>query len=366
MKVFISSVVTGFEAQRDAAAEAATTLGCEVRRCEDFGALEKSPQEACLDGVRWADVVVLLLGERYGGVLPSGISATHEEYHEARNRGTALAFVQKNADFEPDQREFVNEVRAWHGGLSTESFANPGELRGKVTRSLYDFALRQAATPVDAETLRSRALSKILDRSSASSPMVHVAVAVAPEAVILQPVELQDAAVRREIQGRALLGANAILDPGSGSTFQLIGDSLDLVQLSSGHVAIDQRGCVWMSADAGHRGGAMGALSVILEEDLVEQIARMLRLADELLDSADRSRRLTHVLPVTVLDRGYVAIRTRAEHAANPSTMSIPMAPERHVADWPQDVLPRPALCRDAESLAQNVVAQFKQMAQGR
>jgi hypothetical protein len=91
----------------------------------------------------------------------------------------------------------------------------------------------------------------------------------------------------------------------------------------------------------------------------------MLRLASELLDVTDRFRRLTRVLRVTVLDRGHVSIRTRAEHPADPLTMSIPMAPERHVAAWPQDVLARPALSRDAESLAQNVVAQFKQMAQG-
>jgi hypothetical protein len=63
----------------DGAPSSATTLGCEVRRCEDFGALEKSPKEACLEGIRWAEAVVLLLGDRYGGVLPSGISATHEE-----------------------------------------------------------------------------------------------------------------------------------------------------------------------------------------------------------------------------------------------------------------------------------------------
>jgi len=230
----------------DGAPSSATTLGCEVRRCEDFGALEKSPKEACLEGIRWAEAVVLLLGDRYGGVLPSGISATHEEYREARMRGTALAFVQTNADYEPDQRELMDEAREWQSGLYAESFSDPAELQAKVTRCLHGFTLRQAATSSDAETLRSRALSRIPDRSSASLPLVRVAVAVAPEAMILQPLELQDAAVRREIQVRALLGANPILDPGSGNTFQLIGDSLDLVQSSSGHVAVAHvaaRGC---------------------------------------------------------------------------------------------------------------------------
>lgn len=366
MKVFISSVVTGFEAEREAAAKAAVTLGCEVRRCEDFGALETSPQEACIEGVRWADAVVLMLGERYGGVLPSGISATHEEYREARSRGTALAFVQTNTDFEPGQREFVGEVRDWQGGLNTESFVDPDELHRKVTRALHDFALRKAAAPFDVATLRSQALSSIPDRPSAPPPTVHVAVAVAPEVTILSPLELQDAAWRRQIQGLAQLGPNAILDPAVGSSFQLGGDVLDLVQSSCCHLAVDQRGCVWMSADVSHRAGGIVPLGVILEEELMQTIVRMFRLACELLDATDRSRRLTHVLPVTVLDRGYAALRTQAEQAASPSSISTPMAPERHVADWPHDVVTRPALSRDAGSLAQNVVAQFKLMAQGR
>jgi Domain of unknown function (DUF4062) len=366
MKVFISSVVTGFEAERDAAAAAATTLGCEVRRCEDFGALEKSPQEACLDGVRWADVVVLLLGERYGGVLPSGISATHEEYHEARNRGTALAFAQTNADFEPDQRKFVDEVRDWQGGLNSESFADPDELQRKVTRAVHDFALRKAAAPFDVAMLRSQALSRTPERSLAPPPIAHVAVAVAPEVTILSPTELQDVSLQRVMRGVALLGANAILDPSVGSSFQLSGDLLDLEQSLSNHLAIDQRGCIWMSADVTHRGGGIVPLGVVLEEELAEMIARMFRLASELLDATDHSRRLTHVLPVTMLDRGHAALRTRDEQAASPSSFSIPMSPERHVADWPRDVLTRPALSRDAESLARNVVAQFRQMAQSR
>lgn len=366
MKVFISSVVTGFEAERDAAAEASATLGCEVRRCEDFGALERSPQEACLKGVRWADAVVLILGERYGGLLPSGISATHEEYHEARNRGTALAFVQTNADSELRQRDFVDEVRDWQGGLTTESFADPDELQRKVTRALHDFALRKAAAPFDVAVLRSEALSRIPERSLAPPPTAHVAVAVAPEVTILSPLELQDDSMRRKVRGLALLGPNAVLDPSVGSSFQLTGDLLDLLQSSSCHLAIDQRGYLWMSADVTHRGGGIVPLGVVLEEELAEMIARMFRLASELLDVTDHSHRLTHVLPVTVLNRGHAALRTRDEQAASPSSFSIPMAPERHVADWPRDVLTRPALSRDAESLARNVVAQFTQMAQSR
>ena len=64
MNVFISSPIPGLQPFREAAARAAAALRHEVKRSEDFGAAADTPQQACLAGVRWADVVVLLLGAR--------------------------------------------------------------------------------------------------------------------------------------------------------------------------------------------------------------------------------------------------------------------------------------------------------------
>ena len=52
MKVFVSSVIGGFETFREAASDAVRSLGYEVIRAEDFGASPTSPQEACLASVR--------------------------------------------------------------------------------------------------------------------------------------------------------------------------------------------------------------------------------------------------------------------------------------------------------------------------
>lgn len=94
MKVFISSVVTGFEDYRSAAAAAVGLLRHEVILAERYPAIAGSPQQACLQGVRDADVTVVVLGARYGAIQLSGMSATHEELVEARNRGVAIALVQ--------------------------------------------------------------------------------------------------------------------------------------------------------------------------------------------------------------------------------------------------------------------------------
>jgi hypothetical protein len=89
MKIFLSSVIRGFEAYRNAAARAARALRHEVKRAEDFPASSATPQQACLAGVRWAEAVILLLGVRYGDRQASGISPTHEEY---RRRANAARF----------------------------------------------------------------------------------------------------------------------------------------------------------------------------------------------------------------------------------------------------------------------------------
>ena len=66
MKIFISSLITGFEPLRSAARSAIQVLRHEPVMAEDFGARPTSPQVACLQGVRDSDLVVLSLGDRYG------------------------------------------------------------------------------------------------------------------------------------------------------------------------------------------------------------------------------------------------------------------------------------------------------------
>jgi hypothetical protein len=75
--------------------------------------------------VREADVVVLLLGARYGAPQGSSLSPTHEEYREARGKKPVLAFVQSDVEREPALQAFVDEVSTWEGGGYRESFDTP-------------------------------------------------------------------------------------------------------------------------------------------------------------------------------------------------------------------------------------------------
>ena len=101
MKVFVSSLIAGMSDIRIAARNAVTTLRHAPIMAEDFGAQPNSPQVACLRGLRESDLVVLILGERYGAEQASGLSATHEEYREAKSTKPVIAFVQEGVDREP-------------------------------------------------------------------------------------------------------------------------------------------------------------------------------------------------------------------------------------------------------------------------
>ena len=134
MRVFLSSVISDFEDFREAAARAVTSLGYEVSRAEDIGASATTPQQACLAAEREADLVVLFLGGRYGAPQSSVLSATHEEYREARGSTPLLVFVQEDIDYEPGQSRFIREVQEWESGNLTQGFTSPEELQETVPR----------------------------------------------------------------------------------------------------------------------------------------------------------------------------------------------------------------------------------------
>jgi hypothetical protein len=58
--------------------------GTEVLRSEDIPARPDTAERACLDLVRRADVVITLLGARYGAPTTRAQSPTHQEYAEAQ------------------------------------------------------------------------------------------------------------------------------------------------------------------------------------------------------------------------------------------------------------------------------------------
>jgi len=367
VKVFISSVIAGMEEYRAAAREAAENLGYTVIAAEDFGASPSSPQQVCLEGVRKADVVVLLLGARYGTPQRSGLSPTHEEYHEARGRKPVLVFVQTGIPREPGEEKLVEEVSGWEGGQYREPFDSPASLRAVVTGALHRWALGQQAGPVNEQELTARAVALLPQRSTyaAGSPLLHVAVAGAPAQQVLRPSDLDDPALQSAMEQEALFGQRPVFDRGQGVQASVSGTTL-VIRQPNAEITVDERGSVRVSRPVRDAGGWPGAgIPSLVEEDVCDRVAGAIRYAGWLLDRIDPTHRLSRVALACRLDGvGYLPWRTRAEVVASPNQARMGF-PGREAADSRPVILPRAALIMDGTRQAEDITVRLRRQAAG-
>jgi len=322
MKVFVSSVVTGFEEYRAAVRAAVDVLRHETILAERYPAMAGSPQQACLQGVRDADVTVVVLGARYGQLQPSGMSATHEEFLEAHGRGVAIVLVQEGIDLEPEQAALIKQVKTWTGSL-IETFMTPEQLKDATIRALNRFEVSRSQSRVDEEDLLQKALRLIPSSGSGASPAIAVAIVPGPEGQLIRPAQLDSFGeqVRREV----LTGEEALFDPALATRLDVREDRVIVVQdQRPAMVAIDASGAFAAIQPAlGQRGLHSGVLAII-EEDIQDRIQNAIGLANRLLDQLDPVRRATDVVIVAGLVGGsWLPWRTRAEHLASPNSASM-------------------------------------------
>lgn len=346
------------ETFREAAAQGVATLRHEPRMAEDYGASADTPQQKCLAGVRDADIVVVLLGERYGQPQESGLSATHEEYREAKEEGCdVFAFIQEGVERGPDQRRFLREVQSWNSGVYTENFADPEELREGVIRMLHEHELALAAGSADEEEMLNRASALVPNTRSLYGASLSVAVVGGPSRTVLSPSQLEDPQLGRLLTQEALFGNVPIFDTAHGTTNRREGGVLILEQDVSS-VLVNEQGSVRIVQPAMDRGagGSTWAL-VLIEEEINDRIHRGLRFAGSVLDRIDPLRRLPDVVAIVSLHgAGTNGWRTRAEHQQNLSA-GVPInvsAPDPTMVRLSPARRKRAALDNDATRMAKD------------
>ena len=142
MRLFISSVIDGFAAQRAAAKAAVESLGHHAVMAEAFGARPYSSKVACLAGVRECDCYLGIFAERYGWVASSGKSVTHEEFEEARRLGKPILLIVQNpvTGREPALAGFLAEVGQYEAGYFYGSYTTQTDLVTAITRAVTELA----------------------------------------------------------------------------------------------------------------------------------------------------------------------------------------------------------------------------------
>jgi hypothetical protein len=332
MRIFISSLISGFEPQRAAARRAVMTLRHEPVMAEDFGAQPNSPQIGCLQGLRGSDMVVLILGENYGFVPPgSSLSATHQEYREARETKPVLAFVQQGVSPGPEQAAFIAEVQAWEGGLFRGGFVGVDDLQDGVTRALHDVTLANATAPVDEQEMTARAHGMLEpeNRNQVTAAMLDLVVVGGPRQRILRPAELEAPGLAEQLEQSALYGDRRLFERTLGTASGLDGSDLVLRQERGAAIRVTEEGSISVRVPldetrAGGRSFDPMSSMVIIEEAVQQRLGTTLDYAAGVLDRIDRTQRLTHLVVAVRLSgvehRGW---RTRAQHASNSSSVQI-------------------------------------------
>ena len=86
-RVFVSSVVDGYEHIREAARAGVIAADMQsVLANEDFPSLASSSRNACLDGIESCDVHITIIGARGGWRTPSGHTVVEEELAFAKKK----------------------------------------------------------------------------------------------------------------------------------------------------------------------------------------------------------------------------------------------------------------------------------------
>jgi uncharacterized protein DUF4062/TIR domain-containing protein len=93
--VFVCSTFSDLSQEREAVLDAIRRLKLQHESMEFFGARAQQPIDTCLNEVRASDVLVVIVGHRYGSMVPSlGISYSEAEYSEGfRLKKPCLVYI---------------------------------------------------------------------------------------------------------------------------------------------------------------------------------------------------------------------------------------------------------------------------------
>ena len=357
MKIFISSLIVGMEPFRAAARAAVTSLGHEPVLAEDFPAQTASPQMACLQGLRSADLVVLIMGADYGAVqAASGRSPTHEEYLEARNKKPILVFVQDGVNRGSQQAAFLADVQGWQGGFFRASFKDPAALQSLITRAIHEQLLATAAAPLDVDLLTKKA-SDLLQQSRcrrSGSTALNVAITGGPIQQILRPAELESPALVEALHQEALFGEHRLFISNRASDNGVIAAALFLEQENGARIQVDEQGTLLLRLPLeppASRSDFGYGMFAIIEETVLAKLEAAVGYAAFVLERIDPTHKLTHVGVAASIDAAdYLGWRTQAEQDASPNSGTMGM----HSGEYSPIFLskPRAALRFDRRHLA--------------
>lgn len=147
LSVFICGTYADLRAERSAIIDAITRMRFQYGSMELFGARPEAPIDVCLEEVRRSDVLVVVVGHRYGAYVPrTNTSFTETEYNEGYRLGkSCFVYIRDDnvrilpEDFERDAdklAKLTNFKEALLGRHTVYRFHDPASLALQVTVDL--------------------------------------------------------------------------------------------------------------------------------------------------------------------------------------------------------------------------------------
>lgn len=214
-RVFLCGTFTDLSKERKRVLDAIRKLQLQHDSMEFFGASGRLPIKTCLEEVRKSDILVVVVGHRYGNLVPGrGVSFSEAEYREGHRLGKpCLVYIRdetvrvlpKHVERDPEK---VRRLEKWKATLSrrhtTRAFSSLNDLAVQVTADI------------------SRNIENLNQREEGRSPEISK-----PEIKTKQSVAVPDISSVVADAGNFRV-AMADLERSYDITLQALGDSLDL------------------------------------------------------------------------------------------------------------------------------------------
>jgi tetratricopeptide (TPR) repeat protein len=183
--IFLSSTIEDLAEAREAVDKSLQALEVfEPRRVEDLPATPEPSRAVCLEEVRRADAVLLIIGKRYGFVPtvknPEALSATHLEFREARKTGTPVfAFILRAATREEGVKKLLKEVENFDEGVFRKKWETDEELAIEARRSLLWWIAKLARVGTSGKVAK-RTIARKLNLETVGGITFHIESSIDP------------------------------------------------------------------------------------------------------------------------------------------------------------------------------------------
>jgi len=151
MKIFISSTFEDLKEEREKLHKSLKKAGFESLGMEFFVAESNSQKEVCLREVQNANLVLLIVTDKYGTVdEKTQKSYTHLEFDKAKKAGIeTLAFLYKDPTGQ-NVKKFQDEVKA--SGITVDFFENNSDISSVLYPALFNYVITKGLIPNKTKT----------------------------------------------------------------------------------------------------------------------------------------------------------------------------------------------------------------------